>query len=155
MTTLRTSHALQEMSQILKDPQSLLHFERYTYTMMFGHYSCRNWQHWQLGPLWDMLAIHLWGPLALIDNLWIAMLMEVVGVGGPQCYCIYFDDSPEFYNMFQLILYSLLQERMFLYPAGSTLGGPFLHEPLLSRAGAIQSCPSLTEEEYVASFVYF
>ena len=76
----------------------------------------------------DMLAIHLWGPLSLIDNLWIAMLMEVVKVK-PQQYCIYFDDSLEFYNMFQLILYSLLQERMFLYPAGSTLGGPFLHEP--------------------------
>ena len=100
MNTLRTSQALQEMSQILRDPQSLLRFERYTYTMMFAHYSCHNWQHWQLSPSEDMLAIHLWRPLALIDNLWIAMLMEAVAVGGPQQYCICFDDSPEFYNMF-------------------------------------------------------
>ena len=69
------------MSQILRDSQSLLRFERYTYTMMFGHYSHCNWQHWQLSPLWDMLAVHLWGPLALIDNLQIAMLMEAVEVG--------------------------------------------------------------------------
>ena len=101
-----------------------------------------------------MLAIHLWGPLALMDNLWITMLMEAFEVG-PHWYCICFDDSPEFYNMFQLILYSLPQERMFLYPAGLILGGPFLHEPWLSRARAIQSHPSLIEEEYVASFVHF
>ena len=108
MTTSRTSQALQEMSQILqRDPESLLSFERYTHTMMFGHYSRLNWQYWQLSPSRDMLAVHLWGSLALIDNLRIAMVMEAIGVG-PQQYCIYFDDSPEFYNMFELILYSLL-----------------------------------------------
>ena len=42
---------------------------------------------------------------------------------------------------------------MFLYPAGSILRDPFLHEPWLARARAIQSHPSLIEEEYVASFV--
>ena len=68
------------MSQFLRDPQILLRFEDYTYTMMFGHYSRRNWQSWQLSPSRDMLAIHLWGPLALIDNLQIAMLMEAVGI---------------------------------------------------------------------------
>ena len=101
-----------------------------------------------------MLAILFWAPPSLIDNLRIAMLMEAVEVG-LQHYCIYFDDTPEFYSMSKLILYSLPWEKMFLYPAGTTLGGPFLHEPWLSRAKAIQSCPSLTEEEYVASFVPF
>ena len=101
-----------------------------------------------------MLAIHLWGPLALIDNLWIAMLMEAVRVG-PWHYCIYFDDTLEFYSVFKLILYALLQKKMFLYPVGATLGGPFLHEPWLSRARAIQACPSITQGEYVANFVHF
>ena len=143
------------MSQILQqDSQSLLRFERYTYTMMFGHYSCRNWRYWQLNPLRDMLAIYLWGPLALIDNFWIAMLMEAIGIR-PQRYCIYFEDSLESYYMLQLVLYALPQERMFLYPASSILGGPFLREPWLSTARAIQSRPSLIEEEYVASFVHF
>ena len=124
------------------------------YTMMYGHYSHHNWRYWQLSPLRDMLAIHLWGPLALIDNLWIAMLMEAVGIG-PQRYCIYFEDSLESYRMLELILYALSQERMFLYPAGSILGGPFLQEPWLSRARAIQSHPSLTEDEYEERFVHF
>ena len=50
-----------------------------------------------------MLAIHLWGP-----DLWIAMLMEAVGIG-PQRYYIFFDDSLEFYSMLQLVLYALPQ----------------------------------------------
>ena len=69
MDALRTSQALQEMSQSLRDPQRALHFEESTYTMMFGHYNRRNWQYWQLSPSGDMLAIHLWGCDDLIDNL--------------------------------------------------------------------------------------
>ena len=82
MAALRTSKALQEMSQLLRDPQRALHFEDYTYTMMFGCYDCRNWQYWATNPSRDMLAICLWGPDDLIDYLKIAMLMEaVVGIG--------------------------------------------------------------------------
>ena len=86
------------MSQSLRDPQRALHFEDYTYTMMFGHYDRRNWQYWQLNPSRDMLAIHLWGPDDLIDNLRIAMLIEVVGIG-PQRYCICYNDSLEFFRL--------------------------------------------------------
>ena len=108
-----------------------------------------------------MLAIFLgWGPEDVIENLKIAMLMEAVGQG-PQRYCIHFedtddefsDDYPGFYCLLQLVLYALPQERMFIYPTGATLRGPFLHEPWLSRARAIQSRPSITEEEFAASFV--
>ena len=108
-----------------------------------------------------MLAIRLgWGPDDVIDNLRIAMLMEAVGLGPPR-YCIHFDDTDddlfddylEYYRLLQLVLYALPQERMFIYPAGSTLRGPFLNEPWLSRARAIQSHPSITEEEFAASFV--
>ena len=115
------------MFQILqRDPQSLLSFDIYTHLMMYRYYSQHNWQHWQLSPSQDMLAILFWGPPSLIDNIRIAMLMEAVRLG-PQHYCIYFDDTLEFYSMFKLILYSLPQEKMFLYPTGTTLGGPFLH----------------------------
>ena len=152
MAALRTSQALQEMSQFLRDPQRALCFEDYTYTMMFGCYDCHNWQYWPINPSQDMLAIHLWGPYDLIDNLWITMLMEAVGIK-PHRYYIYYEDSLEFFCLLQLILYVLPQERMFLYPAGSILEGRFLHEPWLARARAIQSRPSLTKEEYVASFV--
>ena len=99
-----------------------------------------------------MLAIHFVSHF--LDNLRIAMLMESVGVG-PQHYCICFDPSPDTYRKLKLFLYSLPQEKMFIYPADARLEGPFLHEPWLSRARAIQSRPSLTREEYVASFVHF
>ena len=80
------------------------------------------------------------------------MLMEAVGLG-PQRYCIVFSSAPDFYSKLKLILYSLPQEKMFLYPAGTTLGGPFLHEPWLTRAQALQTQPSISEGEYVANFV--
>ena len=89
-----------------------------------------------------------------MDNLCIAMSMELVGVG-PQHYCICFDLSLDTYKKLKLLLYSLPQEKMFIYLANARLEGPFLHEPWLSKAKAIQSCPSLTREEYVASFVHF
>ena len=71
--------------------------------MMFGHYERSNWRYWAIIPSRDMLAIFLgWGPRDFVDNLWIAMLMEAVGLG-PQRYCICFDDSsddsPEYYRM--------------------------------------------------------
>ena len=82
------------------------------------------------------------------------MLMGAFEIS-PQRYCIVFDSSPNFYSKLKLILYSLPQEKMFLYPANARLEGPFLQEPWLSRARAIQAHPSLTEKEYVASFVHF
>ena len=99
-----------------------------------------------------MLAIHFVSHF--LDNLRIAMLMESVGVG-PQHYCICFDPSPDTCRKLKLLIYSLPQEKMFIYPADARLEGPFLHEPWLSRARAIQSRPSLTSEEYVDSFVHF
>ena len=60
----------------------MIDFERHTYVMMFGHYSSRNWRHWQLSPSQGMLAIHF--VIHFLDNICIAMLMEAIGVG-PQC----------------------------------------------------------------------
>ena len=159
MATSRRSQALREVSQYLRDPERALQFEEHTYRMMFGHYERRNWRYWAISPSRDMLAIRLvWGPDDLIDNLRIAMLMEAVGLG-PQRYCIRFDDTfddfLEVYRMLQLVLYALPQDWMLIYLAGSILRGPFLHEPWLSRARAIQSRPSLTEEEFATSFVPF
>ena len=101
-----------------------------------------------------MLAIQLWNPCTFSGNLRIAMLMEVVGAG-PKCFCIVLNSAPHFHNKPKLILYSLLQEKMFLYPDGTMLGGPFLKEPWLSRARDIQACLSINQEKYVASFIHF
>ena len=86
MATLRTSQALREVSQYLRDPKRAVLFEEHTYMMMFGHYERRSWRHWAISPFCDMLAIRLgWGPSDLIDNLRVVMLMEAVGIG-PQRY---------------------------------------------------------------------
>ena len=161
MATLRRSQALRKVSQYLGDPGSMraLQFEKRAYRSLFGRYERDSWHYWAISPSRDMLAIRLgWGLDDLIDNLRIAMLMEAVGLG-PQRYYICFDDpsdnSPEYYRMLQLILYALPQDQMFIYPAGSILRGSFLHEPWLSRARAIQARPSITQAEYVASFVHF
>ena len=80
------------------------------------------------------------------------MLMEAIGVG-PQCYCIEFNSTLDFYSKLKLVLSSLPHEKMFLYPTDTRLEGPFSHKPWLSRARAIHAHPSLIEEEYVANFV--
>ena len=163
MATARRSQALREVAQYLgaRGSDRALRFEERAYRSLFGRYERDSWHYWTISPSQDMLAIRLaWGPDDVIENLRIAMLMEAVGQG-PQRYCIHFedtddefsDDYPGFYRLLQLVLYALPQERIFLYPTGVTLRGPFLHEPWLSRARAIQSHPSITVEEFAASFV--
>ena len=163
MATSRRSQALREVSQYLGAQGSAraLRFEERAYRSLFGRYERDNWRYWTISPSRDLLAIRLsLGPSDVIENLGIAMMMEAVGQG-PQRYCIHFedtddefsDDYPGFYRLLQLVLYTLPQERIFLYPAGGTLRGPFLHEPWLSRARAIQPHPSITAEEFAASFV--
>ena len=163
MATPGRSQALREVSQYLgvRGSDRALRLEERAYRSLFGRYGRDNWRYWAISPFRDMLAIRLvWGRDDVLENLRIAMLLEAVGQG-PQRYCICFDDSdedfsddhPEYYRRLQLVLYALPQERMFIYPAGGTLRGPFLHEPWLSRARAIQSRPSITDEEFTASFV--
>ena len=101
-----------------------------------------------------MLAIQFVCHLSFLDNLRIAMLMELVWVG-PQQYCICFDPYLDTYRKLKLLLYSLPQEKMFIYPANARLESPFLYEPWLSRAKAIHARPSLIEEKYVGNFVHF
>ena len=154
MTAPNTSQALQEMSKILqRDPWDLILFEIHAYMGMFGVWNHRNRSYQQLSPFRDMLAIHFWDR-HFLDNLTIAIFMEAVGVG-LQHYCILFNSSPNFYSKPKLILYSLPQEKMFIYHANSRQEGPFLQEPWSSRARAIHAHLFLTEEEYVASFVCF
>ena len=101
-----------------------------------------------------MLSIQFVSQFAFLDNLHITMLMESIGVG-PQHYCIFFDPSLDTYRKLKLLLYSLPQEKMFIYPTDARLEGPFFHESWLSRAKAIQSHSSLTRDEYVDNFVHF
>ena len=107
---------------------------------------------WKSSPNDDITCIQLFGEGYLLDNLRVAMLKEVVGLG-PQRYCVVFNRAPHFYSKLKLIMAYLPHEKMFLYPATARLEGPFLLEPCLSRGRALFSRPSLTFDEYHASFV--
>ena len=107
---------------------------------------------WRSSPSGDMISIQLFGEYYLLNNIRVAMLKKVVGLG-PQRYCVFFHSAPNFYSKPKLIMSSLPQEKMFLYPATARLEGPFLQEPWLSRGRALCSRPSLTFDEYHANFV--
>ena len=107
---------------------------------------------WKTNQSKTLTCIYLFGEWYLYHNLRVAMLKEVVGMG-PERYCVVFNRSPSFYSKLKLILNLLPQEKMFIYPEGAVLGGPFLHELWLSRGHALCSRPSLNFEEYHANFV--
>ena len=79
------------------------------------------------------------------------MLREVAGIG-PQRYCIVFNQAPSFYSKLKMILAYLPIDKMFLYPAQESLGGPFLQEPWLSQGHLLCSQPSISCEEYMVNF---
>ena len=101
-----------------------------------------------------MLVVHIWDRSSLLDNLRIAMLMEAIAAG-PYQYYIVVNSTLNFYSKLKLVLSSLPQEKMFLYPTDARLEGPFLHDPCLSRARVLHAQPSIIAEEYVANFVNF
>ena len=98
-----------------------------------------------------MICIQLFGQHWLLQSLRVAMLKEVVGVG-PQRYCIVFNGAPNFFSKLKMILAYLPIEKMFLYPAPESLGGPFLQEPWLSQGQLLCSHPSISCKEYIANF---
>ena len=84
-----------------------------------------------LNPANDMLNVQLFGHRSIVDNLSVSILKEFVGIALER-YCIFFHRGPKFYSKLKLLMISIPQEKMFLYPATSRLEGPFLHEPWLS-----------------------
>ena len=145
--------ALYKLSQILcRDNEIRCNFECAACTITF--------EFWDPGPnsvMWrrngnqDMTCIQLYGQHWFLQNLRVAMLREVAGIG-PQRYCIVFNQASSFYSKLKMILAYLPVEKMFLYPAQESLGGPFLQEPWLSQGQLLYSHPSISCKEYIANF---
>lgn len=153
MATPNESQALHEMSQILQgDWEAGLNFDIRASMVTFGFWRRGPGRQWRANPSGDMIDVQLFGQEALLNNLRVSMLKEVVGMG-PQKYCVVFNSAPNFYSKLKLIMSYLPQEKMLLYPATARLEGPFLQEPWLSRGRALCSRPSLTFEEYHANFI--
>ena len=101
---------------------------------------------------WGVTFVTMWDEEHLLKNIQFAMIQEMMGLG-PQRYCVFFNSTPNFYSKLKLIMSSLPQEKIFLYPAIARLEGPFLQEPWLTRGRALCSRSSLTFDEYHANFV--
>ena len=107
---------------------------------------------WRVTPSNSMTCIRLDGHSRVVSaNVWIALLKESLGLGSTR-YCVLWDSGPYFYSRLKMIMSFLPHEKMFLYPAGTPLEGPFLSEPWLSRGRALCSRPSLTFTEFHDSF---
>ena len=147
--------ALHEMSQVLSERGSVrANLERHLTVTHFGHLPRGGFfvGPWRTSPSGDITCIELMGLPFLLGNLKIAMFKEAMGIG-PSRYCIYFSHGADFFQKLRLIMIYLPQEKMFLYPPGQGLGGPFLREPWLSRGRALLSRPSLTGAEFHEYFV--
>ena len=117
------------MSQILQGEwEARIVFEAHASMVTFGFWGGGLRGPWRSSPSGDMTSIQLFGEYYLLNNIRVDMLKEVVGLG-PQRYCICFNSALNFYGKLKLIMSSLPQEKLFLYPVTARLEGPFLQEP--------------------------
>ncbi len=146
--------ALYEMSQILSgDFGARLRFEQHVRASHFGPRRGGAFVGpWRTNPRGDITCVDLVGSPYLLGSFRIAMLKEIIGIG-PQRYCIYFNPGADFYRKLKLIMTYLPQEKMFLFPGETRLGGPFLQEPWLARGQALLSRPSLSLGDFHENFV--
>ena len=153
MSTDNEEQALYKLSQILRrDDEIRRNFEGAASLATFGFGEPGQMPDmWKSNESKDMICIQLFGQHSLLQNLKIAMLKEAAGVG-PQQYCIFFNSAPSFFSKLKMIMAYLPIEKMFLYPAQESLGGPFLQEPWLSRGQLLCSRPSISCEEYISNF---
>ena len=145
--------ALYKLSQILQgDNEARRKFERMASLATFKFQGLgRMLGMWKSNQNKDMTCIQLFGQHWLLQNLRIALLKEAARVG-PQRYCIVFNRASNFFSKLKMILAYLPLEKMFLYPAQESLGGPFLQEPWLSQGQLLCSHPSISLEEYMPNF---
>ena len=80
--------------------------------------------------------VTMWDEKHLKDNLRLAMIKEVMGVG-PEKYCIINNWMPHFESRLLLLIHFLPHRKFCIYPQTLTLGGPFSRSPWLEIGEAI------------------
>ena len=153
MDTHNQEQALYKLSQILhRDEENRHKFERAISLATFGFWGLGQMPRmWKSNQSKDMICIQFFGQHWLLQNLRVVMLKEMAGIG-PQRYCIVFNSASNFFCKLKMILAYLPIEKMFLYPAQESLGGPFLQEPWLSQGQLLCSHSSISCEEYISNF---
>ena len=153
MAASNQGQALQEMGKYLKvNKNSYTRFVNRAHRIVFPKKVDYQVSPWSVSPSEDLARIHLTTHFTILSaNVKVYILKEAIGLG-PNRYCIVFSHNPGFYSYLKMVMSFLPQEKMFFYPAGTTLGGPFLVEPWLSRGRALCSRPSLTFDEFHDAF---
>ena len=149
------TQALHEVGQFLRSKEDArTNFEQSLHHAIFWDDLLMREVLWKTNSSKTMTCIQTYGYCYFYGNIKIAMIKEGLGIG-PERYCIAFNRSPTFYSKLKLLMCYLPREKMFLYPSGARLEGPFLHEPWLSRGRQICSNPSITLDEYLANFILY
>ena len=106
---------------------------------------------WKYCREMDMVAVSLFGEEVFKKNLNAWMLREALGIG-PGRYCVFVHSAYSFNCKMKLLLSSLPNDKVFLYPAGTKLRGDFSQGPWFSKIRAIQARPSISYDAYHESF---
>ena len=131
MDTNNQEQAFQEVGRYLQlNREARIHFTRRAQVDSFRDKIALQVQPWLINYSKSMTCVQLCThPSDIVDNLEVALLMEAVGLG-PSRYCIVHHPKHKFPKQFKTIMFFLPPEKMFLYPAGGTLGGPFFYKSL-------------------------
>ena len=153
MATSNQEQALQEAGRYLQlNREARICFTRRAQVNSFQDKIALQVQPWLINYSKSMTCVQLCThPSDIASNFKIAILKDVVGLG-TSWYCIVHHPKQEFLKWLKTIMFFLPLEKMFLYPAGGTLGGSFLQEPWLSQGHDLASKPSITFTEYLATF---
>ena len=153
MATSNQEKDLQEAGRYLQlNREARIGFTRRAEVNSFWDKIALQVQPWLINYSKSMTCVQLCThPSDIADNLKFALLKEAIGLGH-SWYCIVHHPGRKFPKQLKTIMFFLPPKKMFLYPAGSTLGGPFLQEPWLSQGCDLASRPSITFTEFLAAF---
>ena len=127
MATSNQEQALQEAGRYLQlNKEAFIHFTRQAQVNSFQDKVALQVQPWLINYSKSMTCVQLCTHSSdIADNLKVALWKEAIGLG-PSQYCIIHHPGRKFPKQLKTIMFFLPPEKMFLYPAGGTLGGHIL-----------------------------
>ena len=99
-----------------------------------------------------MVCIMITDYLLLMNNIKLALLKEIMGLG-PKRYCLIRNRTPRFYTHVGLVLQYLPRHKMFIFLRNKNRRSIFGREPWLTWWNTICKRPSLTLAEFWTNFI--
>lgn len=119
-----------------------------------------NWENVRWITRCGVTFVTMWDDQHLYNNIRLAMIKEMMGIG-PKKYCIIYNAMPYFERNLLLLVYFLPHAKMSFFPTQGELGGPFTHSPWLEIGREIRGRtfnlkhPVLRCVYYTQQFVVF